>query len=135
MMAKPKKPAKRKSPAAVALGRRGGKARLKKLTPEKRAEVAKRAALARWEKLRQKGEKLQAQIDTLSPQQRAQIERALQEFMQENGAPFEWTQEIMERVLAGSMSAEQATAHLDAADREMFPAVWKAAKEKWANLK
>jgi hypothetical protein len=42
--------AKRKNPAAVALGKRGAKARLKKLTPEKRTEVAKKAAAARWHK-------------------------------------------------------------------------------------
>lgn len=42
--------AKRKNPAAVALGKRGAKARLKKLTPEKRTEVAKKAAAARWAK-------------------------------------------------------------------------------------
>jgi membrane protein DedA with SNARE-associated domain len=42
--------AKRKNPHAVALGRRGAKARLKKLTPEKRIEVAKIAAAARWAK-------------------------------------------------------------------------------------
>jgi len=41
---------KRKNPAAVALGKRGAKARLKKLTPEKRTEVAKKAAAARWHK-------------------------------------------------------------------------------------
>lgn len=40
--------AKRKNPAAVALGKRGAKARLTKLTPEKRTEVAKKAAAARW---------------------------------------------------------------------------------------
>jgi hypothetical protein len=40
--------AKRKNPMAVALGRRGGKARLKKLTDEKRSEVARQAAQARW---------------------------------------------------------------------------------------
>jgi hypothetical protein len=40
--------AKRKNPAAVALGKRGAKARLTKLTPEKRSEVAKQAAAARW---------------------------------------------------------------------------------------
>ena len=41
---------KRKNPAAVALGKRGAKARLKKLSPEKRSEVAKKAAAARWDK-------------------------------------------------------------------------------------
>jgi hypothetical protein len=40
--------AKRKNSAAVALGKRGAKARMKKLTPEKRIEVAKTAAAARW---------------------------------------------------------------------------------------
>src|SRR5690349_14627605 len=43
-----------KDPAAVSLGRRGGlkggKARAAKLTPEQRAEIAKRAAAARWQK-------------------------------------------------------------------------------------
>jgi len=39
-----------KNRAAVALGRRGGKARLKKMTPEQRTEVARKAAQARWQK-------------------------------------------------------------------------------------
>ena len=41
-----------KNPAAVALGRlggkKGGKARAAKLTPEQRSEIAKKAARARW---------------------------------------------------------------------------------------
>ena len=41
-----------KNPAAVALGRLGGKkggpARAAKLTPERRKEIAKKAAVARW---------------------------------------------------------------------------------------
>lgn len=41
-----------KNPAAVALGRlgglKGGKARAKKLTPEQRSGIARRAAQARW---------------------------------------------------------------------------------------
>ena len=41
-----------KDPAAVSLGRRGGlkggKARAKKLSPEKRSEIARKAAKARW---------------------------------------------------------------------------------------
>ena len=45
---------KEKNPAAVALGRlgglKGGKARAKKLTSEKRKEIAKKAAMARWAK-------------------------------------------------------------------------------------
>jgi hypothetical protein len=42
------------NPHAVALGRlgglKGGKARSKKLTPEQRKEIARKAAVARWEK-------------------------------------------------------------------------------------
>ncbi len=36
--------------AAVTLGQRGGKARAKKLTPEQRKEIAKKAAKSRWQK-------------------------------------------------------------------------------------
>jgi len=46
------KPEKAKNPAAVALGRlgglKGGKARAKKLSKVKRAEIARKAARARW---------------------------------------------------------------------------------------
>ena len=38
--------AKRKDPAAVALGRKGQKARHAKLTPEQRSEIARKAGLA-----------------------------------------------------------------------------------------
>jgi hypothetical protein len=34
--------------AAAELGSRGGKARAKKMTPQRRAEIAKKAARARW---------------------------------------------------------------------------------------
>ena len=48
-----------KNPAAVALGRLGGKkggpARAKKLTPEQRSEIAKKAAAARWNKSEEQG--------------------------------------------------------------------------------
>jgi hypothetical protein len=37
-----------KDPAAVALGRRGGQARAKKLSSRKRKEIAKKAAKSRW---------------------------------------------------------------------------------------
>jgi hypothetical protein len=40
----------KKDPAAVSLGRKGGKASAKKLTPEQRAEKARKAAQARWKK-------------------------------------------------------------------------------------
>jgi hypothetical protein len=50
--APPALPLKQKNPAAVELGRlgglKGGKARAEKLTPERRAEIAKKAAAARW---------------------------------------------------------------------------------------
>jgi len=39
---------KRKNPAAVALGRKGGKNSRKNLTPEQRKELAQKAAKARW---------------------------------------------------------------------------------------
>lgn len=43
-----------KNPAAVALGRlggkKGGKARSKALSPEKRSEIAKKAAKSRWKR-------------------------------------------------------------------------------------
>src|SRR6516164_2227759 len=39
-----------KDPAAVSLGRRGGKARVKNQTAEQRKESARRAAQARWAK-------------------------------------------------------------------------------------
>ena len=43
-----------KNPAAVSLGRLGGlksgKARMEKLTPERRKEIAQKAARARWNK-------------------------------------------------------------------------------------
>ncbi len=47
-------PTKEKNPAAVALGRLGGKvggkARAESLTPERRKQIAKDAAAARWKK-------------------------------------------------------------------------------------
>jgi hypothetical protein len=51
--------AKKKNPAAVALGRlgglKGGKARAKKLSPERRREIARNAVLTRWQKTRERG--------------------------------------------------------------------------------
>jgi len=41
-----------KDPNAVALGRKGGKARLEKLSPEQRREIARKAIAARWAKAR-----------------------------------------------------------------------------------
>jgi len=39
-----------KNAAAVALGRKGGKARAARMTPEERSEAARKAVEARWEK-------------------------------------------------------------------------------------
>lgn len=51
-MAQPQAKPKKKNPAAVALGRKGGlkggKARAARLTKEQRSESAKKAARARW---------------------------------------------------------------------------------------
>jgi len=47
-----------KNPAAVALGRlgglKGGKARAKKLSPDMRKEIARKAARSRWERREKK---------------------------------------------------------------------------------
>lgn len=39
-----------KDPAAVAMGKKGGKARADGMTAEKRSEIAKKAADKRWQK-------------------------------------------------------------------------------------
>jgi hypothetical protein len=53
--------AKRKLPEAVALGRRGARARYRNLSPEARGEIARQAAQARWR--------------TVSPQERSALGR------------------------------------------------------------
>ena len=49
----------KKNPAAVALGRlggrKGGKARAERLTAERRAEIARQGAMARWAGQRKRG--------------------------------------------------------------------------------
>ncbi len=57
-MAKRKEQGKRKNPLAVALGRRGGKARVARMKPEQLREAMRKASLARWarEKGKQKPE-------------------------------------------------------------------------------
>jgi hypothetical protein len=47
---------KRKNPAAVALGRKGGRARLKTMTAAERTRIASQAAKARWSKEKGKTE-------------------------------------------------------------------------------
>lgn len=37
-----------KNKAAVELGRKGGQARAEKMTPERRSEIARKAAISRW---------------------------------------------------------------------------------------
>jgi hypothetical protein len=39
-----------KDPAAVAMGKKGGKARASSMTPERRAQIARDAATSRWKK-------------------------------------------------------------------------------------
>jgi hypothetical protein len=50
----PEPPARKKNPAAVALGKlggsKGGKKRAALLSPERRAEIARQAAQKRWQK-------------------------------------------------------------------------------------
>jgi hypothetical protein len=48
---------KEKDPNAVALGRKGGKARLRTMTPEQRKEIARKAVAARWAKAKIKKDK------------------------------------------------------------------------------
>ena len=48
-MTMPRTP-REKDPHAMALGHKGGSARARKLTPERRREIARRAAEARWRK-------------------------------------------------------------------------------------
>jgi hypothetical protein len=50
----PKRNKKEKNANAVALGRLGGKARLKKISAERRREIAQRAIRARWDKRKEK---------------------------------------------------------------------------------
>jgi hypothetical protein len=53
--------AKKKNPHAVALGKlggkKGGKARAAKLSPERRSEIARLAARARWDREKAKKKK------------------------------------------------------------------------------
>ena len=47
---RPDEPTPDKDAAAAALGKRGGAARARKLTPEQRAEIARKGAASRWRK-------------------------------------------------------------------------------------
>jgi hypothetical protein len=63
------KAAKKKDPAAVDLGRKGGKkggpARAAKLTPKQRSERARKAIQARWTKAKEKA-KMETPLTTVS---------------------------------------------------------------------
>ncbi len=47
---------RRKNPNAVALGRSGAKARMRKIPPEVRSEIARAAVNARWARARAKAQ-------------------------------------------------------------------------------
>jgi hypothetical protein len=68
---------RRKDPAAVALGRKGGRARVRNQTPEQRIASASRAANARWartEKLvREITEKSKQLLDITVKRERAML--------------------------------------------------------------
>ena len=48
---------KKKNPAAVKLGRKGGKKRAENLSAEQLSEQGRKAVIARWEKARKAGKK------------------------------------------------------------------------------
>jgi hypothetical protein len=58
--------ARRKNPAAVQLGRKGGKNSRKNLSPEKKTELAKRAAAARWGKTEEESQAPQSNSGPVS---------------------------------------------------------------------
>ena len=55
-MAKKKDAKRKKNPHAVALGHLGAKARVQKLSPERRQEIGRNAINARWAKEKKKKE-------------------------------------------------------------------------------
>lgn len=59
-----------KNPAAVELGRKGGKARVKNQTPEQRRESARKAAEARWAKLKSLADEITAKTTALEKKSR-----------------------------------------------------------------
>jgi hypothetical protein len=64
--------AKKKNAAAVSLGKRSAKARMEKLTPEQRSEVARKAAAARWKAKAESGG-AEARDQPLTPAQRKRV--------------------------------------------------------------
>ncbi len=55
---------KDKLPAAVELGRKGGKARAESLAPARRSEIARKAAEARWRRKKHTTGESQSSPDT-----------------------------------------------------------------------
>jgi general stress protein YciG len=66
----------RKNPAAVSLGRKGGKATAKNRTPEERAEAARKAVEARWAKQKKLVAEITAGTKKLLKVSRANARRA-----------------------------------------------------------
>jgi hypothetical protein len=60
---------KKKNPAAVSLGRLGGKARAEKLSPEEKAEISRKGAVKRWSQPKA-SEAASAAAARLTPEQR-----------------------------------------------------------------
>jgi len=52
-----------KNPHAVALGQKGGLARMYKLTTEQRREIARKGALARWAKAKKRNREKKGTLD------------------------------------------------------------------------
>jgi hypothetical protein len=65
-----------KNPAAVSLGRKGGKATAKNRTPQERAEAARKAVEARWAKQRKLVDEITAGTKALLKVSRANARRA-----------------------------------------------------------
>jgi hypothetical protein len=66
----------KKNPAAVSLGRMGGKARVKNQTPEQRKASARNAAKARWDKLEEISDSIVAGTAELAKINRANAKKA-----------------------------------------------------------
>jgi hypothetical protein len=65
-----------KNPAAVSLGRKGGKATAKNRTPEERAQAARKAVEARWAKQRKLVDEITAGTKALLKVSKANVRRA-----------------------------------------------------------
>lgn len=68
-----------KNPAAVALGRKGGHARAKSLTPEQRSDAARKAVEARWARIKELAEKITRGTKQLEAKNAARTRRKSKE--------------------------------------------------------